>query len=175
MAGFIGVACLALGAYGIGVLPVNWFGIIFIITAFVLFLLEIKAPTHGALAAAGIASLIVGALVLFNSPGTPSFQRVSIPLVVGTAVITAGIFMSIVAVALRAQRRRVVVGAEALVGAVGEVRTDLAPKGSVHVAGELWSAEVVEGEQPIKSGEQVIIVDVQGLRLLVRPSNNQES
>ena len=175
VAGFIGVVCLALGAYGIGVLPVNWFGIIFIITAFVLFLLEIKAPTHGALAAAGIASLIVGALVLFNSPGTPSFQRVSIPLVIGTAVVTAGFFMFVVAVALRAQRRRVVVGTEALIGAVGEVRTDLAPKGSVHVAGELWSAEAVEGDQPIKTGEHVVIVDVQGLRLLVRASNNQES
>ena len=175
VAGFIGVVCLALGAYGIGVLPVNWFGIIFILTAFVLFLLEIKAPTHGALAAAGIASLIVGALVLFNSPGTPSFQRVSIPLVIGTAVVTAGFFMSIVAVALRAQRRRVVVGAEALVGAVGEVRTDLAPKGSVHVAGELWSAEVVEGDQPIKAGEKIVVVEVQGLRLLVRASDNKES
>jgi len=175
VAGFIGVVCLALGAYGIGVLPVNWFGIIFIITAFVLFLLEIKAPTHGALAAAGIASLIVGALVLFNSPGTPSFQRVSIPLVIGTAVVTAGFFMFVVAVAMRAQRRRAAVGTEALIGAVGEVRTDLAPKGSVHVAGELWSAEAVEGDQPIKTGEHVVIVDVQGLRLLVRASNNQES
>jgi len=175
VAGFIGVACLALGAYGIGVLPVNWFGIIFILTAFVLFLLEIKAPTHGALAAAGIASLIVGALVLFNSPGTPAFQRVSIPLVIGTAADTAGFFLSIVTVALRAQRLRVAVGKEALIGVLGEARTDLAPKGSVHVAGELWSAELVEGEQPIKSGEPVFVVDVQGLRLLVRASSNQES
>ena len=67
---------------GLGVLPVNWFGIIFLITSFVLFILDIKAPTHGALTAAGIGSFIVGALVLFNSPGTPQFQRVSVPLVI---------------------------------------------------------------------------------------------
>src|SRR5574340_32885 len=74
-AGFIGVVCLALAAYGMGVLPVNWFGIVFILTAFVLFILDIKAPTHGALTAAGVGSFIVGALVLFNSPGTPQFQQ----------------------------------------------------------------------------------------------------
>ena len=81
--GFIGVTCLALAIYGLGVLPVNWFGLVFIITAFVLFVLEIKAPTHGALTVAGVASFIVGALVLFNTPGVPEFGRVSVPLVIG--------------------------------------------------------------------------------------------
>jgi len=73
---------LALGAYGLGILPVNWFGLVFLALAFVLFVLDVKAPTHGALTAAGLGSFILGALVLFNSPGTPSFQRVSVPLVV---------------------------------------------------------------------------------------------
>ena len=73
VAGFIGVVCLTLAIYGLGVLPVNWFGIIFLLTAFVLFILDIKAPTHGALTTAGVASFIIGALVLFNSPGTPAF------------------------------------------------------------------------------------------------------
>ena len=72
-AGTIGVVCLALAAYGLGVLPVNWFGIVFILIAFVLFLLDIKAPTHGALTAAGVISLIVAALVMLNAPGLPNF------------------------------------------------------------------------------------------------------
>ncbi|HLB64965.1 MAG TPA: ATP-dependent Clp protease proteolytic subunit, partial [Anaerolineales bacterium] len=80
VAGFIGFVCLALGAYGLGILPVNWFGLAFIIIAFVLFIVDIKAPTHGALTVAGVGSFILGALVLFNSPGTPEFQRVSVPL-----------------------------------------------------------------------------------------------
>ena len=90
VAGFIGVVCLTLAVYGMGVLPVNWFGIIFLLTAFVLFILDIKAPTHGALTAAGVASFIVGALVLFNSPGTPQFQRVSVPLVIGVGHLHSG-------------------------------------------------------------------------------------
>src|SRR3972149_2458130 len=134
-AGFIGVVCLTLATYGMGVLPVNWFGIIFLLTAFVLFILDIKAPTHGALTTAGVASFIVGALVLFNSPGTPEFQRVSVPLVVGAGVVTAALFFVVVTFAIRAQRRRVTTGVEALVGRLGEARSELSPAGMVQVAG----------------------------------------
>ncbi|RPJ48266.1 MAG: nodulation protein NfeD, partial [Chloroflexi bacterium] len=77
VAGFIGSVCLLLATYGLGVLPVNWFGLLFVVMAFVLFLLDIKAPTHGVLTATGVATFIAGALVLFNSPNVPSFQRVS--------------------------------------------------------------------------------------------------
>ncbi len=92
VAGFLGFVCLALGIYGLGYLPVNWFGIVFLVMAFVLFIVDIKAPTHGGLTIAGVASFIVGALVLFNSPQVPEFQRVSVPLVIILAVFTAGLF-----------------------------------------------------------------------------------
>jgi membrane-bound serine protease (ClpP class) len=169
VAGFIGVVCLALGTYGLGILPVNWFGLIFLITAFVLFVLDIKAPTHGALTAAGLASFIVGSLVLFNSPGTPSFQRVSIPLVVGVGIATGAFFLTVLTFALRAQRRPVEVGAEALIGRIGETRTPLAPQGMIHVAGELWSAVIEPATSELKVGERVEVIGVDGLRLRVRP------
>ena len=112
VAGFIGVVCLSLAVYGFGVLPVNWFGLIFLVTAFVLFVLDIKAPTHGALTIAGVGSLIVGALVLFNSPATPEFQRVSVPLVVVSSLITGGSFLVILVFALRAQKAPIRMGVE---------------------------------------------------------------
>ena len=93
VAGFIGVVSLALAGYGLGILPVNYFGLIFLVTSFVLFFLEIKAPVHGALAATGLVSFVAGALILFNSPGTPQIFRVSIPLVVGTGLVTAATFI----------------------------------------------------------------------------------
>jgi membrane-bound serine protease (ClpP class) len=169
VAGFIGVVCLALGTYGLGVLPVNWVGLIFIITAFVLFVLEVKATTHGALAAAGIASFITGALVLFNSPGTPAFQRVSVPLVVGAGLFTAGLFLVVLTFAIRAQRRPHAVGAEALVGRVGKVREILNPSGTVLVGGELWSADVEDVDSEIEVGASVEVIRVDGLRLTVQP------
>ncbi len=169
-AGFIGVICLALGGYGLGILDVNWFGLVFLVTAFVLFVLDIKAPTHGALTVAGVASFTAGALILFNSPGTPSFQRVSVPLVLGLGVFTAAGFFVMLTFVLRAQRRPVEVGREALVGRTGEARTALEPSGMVQVAGELWSAEVEPGAPAIASGGRVEVVSVQGLRLMVRPA-----
>lgn len=167
VAGFIGVVCLALAFYGLSVLPVNWFGLIFIVVAFVLFILDIKAPTHGGLTIAAAASLIAGTLVLFNSPNTPSFQRVSVPLVVGTSIVTATLFLFVVAMAVRARRWPVTTGVETLVGQVGETRAPLTPSGMVQVGGELWSAESEGG--PIEAGRKVEVVGVKGLRLRVRP------
>ncbi|MGD2162125.1 MAG: nodulation protein NfeD [Anaerolineales bacterium] len=174
VAGFIGVVCLALGVYGLGVLPVNWFGLIFIITAFVLFFLEVKVPAYGALSIAGLASFIVGALVLFNSASTPDFLRVSIPLVIGTGIGTAAIFMTIVAFAIRAQMKPPEVGREALVGRSGMTRSELSPSGMVHVAGELWTAVSKSGEK-IPAGTKITIIGVEGLSLEVERKDNQTS
>jgi membrane-bound serine protease (ClpP class) len=171
IAGFIGAVCLALAAYGLGVLPVNWFGLIFLVIAFVLFVLDIKAPTHGALTTAGVASLIVGSLVLFNSPGTPSFLRVSVPLVIGVSLATAGIFFVILTIALRAQRAPILTGQESFVGRSGSARTKIAPFGTVQMGGELWSGELAPGEDTILEGESVEVLEVKGVRVVVRKSD----
>lgn len=175
MAGFIGIVCLALATYGMGILPVNWFGIVFLILSFVLFLLDIKAPTHGALTIAGIGSFIAGGLILFNSPGIPDFQRVSVPLVIGSALVTGAIFFTIVGFALRAQKKPIISGQESLTERIGIVRDVLDPNGSVQLGGELWSAES-EGDVVIPVGSKVKVVTVKGLKLIVRmytPSGNK--
>ncbi len=168
VAGFVGVMSLALGAFGLGVLPVNWTGLIFLATAFVLFILDIKAPTHGALTAAGVTSFIAGALILFNSPGTPAFQRVSVPLVIGTGLAISATFLTIVTFAVRAQRRKVETGREALIGLTGITKTELAPTGMVQVAGELWSAKLADRAQAVPAGQDVVVTGVDGLSLEVR-------
>lgn len=165
VAGFIGVVCLTLATYGLGVLPVNWFGIIFMLTAFVLFILDIKAPTHGALTTAGVASFIIGALVLFNSPGTPQFQRVSVPLVVGVGVFLGLLFLGILIFALRALREPISVGVESLVGKTGIAKIWSGAEGQVQLESELWSAE---SSDPLGKGDKVEVVEVKGLRLRVK-------
>jgi membrane-bound serine protease (ClpP class) len=168
VAGFLGAVCLALAGYGMGVLSVNWFGLIFLVIAFVLFIVDIKAPTHGGLTAAGIGSFIVGALVLFNSPGTPQVQRVSIPLVILVSIVTGILFAVVVGFALRAQKTRIKTGQESLIGQTGIARTALDPTGHVQAAGELWTAGLAEGQGRIRKGERVEVVEVDGLRLKVR-------
>jgi len=167
-AGTIGVVCLALAGYGLGVLPVNWFGVVFLILAFVLFLLDIKAPTHGALTAAGVIALIVGSLVMFNSPSVPDFMRVPVPLVVGTSVASGAIFFGIMVFAVRAQRSPVRMGAESLVGKVGTVRIKLAPVGQIQLGGEQWTAELTDREKQALPGDRVEVIGVEGVRLIVR-------
>jgi len=166
VAGFTGAVCLALAAYGLGFLPVNWFGALFILLAFVLFFLDVKAPTHGGLTAAGIGSFIAGALVLFNSPGTPQFQRVSVPLVVLMGLVLGLTFALLVGFALRAQKCPIQTGQEGLIGVQGFAVTPLEPHGQVQAAGELWSAQAIAGK--IRKGERVEVVAVEGLRLKVR-------
>jgi len=169
VAGFIGVICLTLATYGMGVLPVNWFGIIFLLTAFVLFILDIKAPTHGALTTAGVASFIVGALVLFNSPGTPEFQRVSVPLVIGVGIFLGLLFFGVLMFALRAQRVPVQMGVESIVGKTGTAKMAVDEAGGqVQLGSELWSAESAEGSEQIRKGDKVEVVGIKGLRLQVR-------
>ncbi len=172
VAGFIGVVCLALAGYGLGLLPVNWFGVVFLILAFVLFVLDIKAPTHGALTIAGVIAFITGALVLFNSPNVPPFQRVSVPLVLGLGVFTALFFFAILTFALRAQRVPVLTGRETITGRVGFARSELNPRGTVQVAGEQWSAELAEPGASLPAGTRVEVVGVKGLRLKVRKTDS---
>jgi len=169
VAGFIGVVCLALAVYGLGFLPVNWFGLLFLIVAFVLFLLDIQAPTHGALTAAGVGSLIVGSLVLFNSPNVPDFQRVSVPLVVGTSIVIGALFFIAFMFALKAHHMPPAMGQETIVGRTGYVSTVLNPSGIVLIGGEHWTAELSEGEnEELQIGTRIEVVRLDGLKVFVR-------
>jgi membrane-bound serine protease (ClpP class) len=167
VAGFIGATCLILAVYGMGVLPVNWFGILFIILAFILFILEIKALTHGALSAAGALSFVIGSLVLFNTVNAPGFPKVSVPLVVTTGIIlTAGI-VTVLSFAIKAMREPVKTGMESIIGKHGYVVQTIFPLGIIQVAGEQWGA-ISENEGLIKEGESIEVTGNQGINLIVR-------
>ena len=161
-AGVVGAICLLLAFYALGVLPVNYTGLIFIGLAFVLFVVDIKAPTHGVLTAGGIASLVAGALLLFNSP----LYRISLSAVVSVAVVTGLFFAFAVAKIVQIQRKPATTGREGLIGHPAQVRRPLDPDGTVFLRGELWAATSLEGT--IDLGEQVIVENAEGFRLFVR-------
>lgn len=173
VAGVIGVACLGLALYGLGVLPVNWLGIVFVIMAFILFILEVTTPTFGALTAAGVISLAMGAFVLFSQPAIEPFGRLSIPLVVGQSILIGGLFAFLLTMALRAQALRPTTGYQGLIGEVGRVTQALNPVGMVQVFGERWVAESVD-RQPIPYGSEVEIVEAGKMRLRVRVKVDDE-
>jgi membrane-bound serine protease (ClpP class) len=165
--GVVGALMLLVGLLGLGTLPINLAGLVFLVFAFVLFIADIFAPTHGILTAGGIISLIIGGLLLVNTPGLPDELRVSPYVVMGTAVGLGSFFFLAVYKVYRARRARPTIGRESLVGKTAETRTDLAPEGMVFVDGELWHAVSTDGHVP--SGQRVQVVATEGLRLKVRP------
>ncbi len=165
VAGIAGTIALILGIYALGVLDANYAGLALIALAFVLFILDIKAPTHGALTLGGIITFIAGAALLFYQP----FMEIPWKTIIALALLTAGFFVFIIAKVLRAQKRKPWTGIEALVGKEGEARTDLNPTGLVYVDG-LWQAEAED--PPIPAGSKVIVVGHRGLRLRVRSARS---
>jgi membrane-bound serine protease (ClpP class) len=161
-AGVIGLICLLLAFYALGMLNANWAGLGFIVIAFVLFVLDIKAPTHGVLTFGGIAAFVFGSFLLFNTPDL----EVPWPTIISLALTTAAFFAFAVAKAVAAQRRRPATGMESLIGKAAEVRQALTPDGMVFVNGELWSATSESG--PISAGETVAVAGQDGFRLRVR-------
>lgn len=177
VAGLTGVLAIGLALYGLGQLPVNWFGFGLIIVAFVLFLMEVKAVAHGALGVTGAVILIAGLLVLFNSPGTPEFLSISIPGAIAISGMSALFFIFIMGKVIGSQRKQAVTGMEGLIGQKGPVRRaftsdDLkAPySGMVFVAGELWQAQ---SSDAVSEGEPVIVTAVDGVTLRVNRVNKQ--
>ncbi len=161
VAGIAGTIALILGIYALGVLNANYTGLALIALAFILFILDIKSPTHGVLTLGGIISFIAGAALLFYQP----FMEIPWKTIIALAVLTAAFFVFIIAKVLRAQKRKPWTGIEALIGREGEARTDLNPTGLVYVDG-LWQAEAED--PPIPAGSKIIVVGYQGLRLRVR-------
>lgn len=168
VAGFIGVVCISLAVFGLGILPVNWFGAIFLVMALVLFVLDIKAPTKGALTAAGVVVFIIGALVLFNSTPAPGAPRVSVPLVIGMGIFFGLSFALILAFALRARKLPVRVGQESLAGQVGVARGVLNPVGPVQLSSELWTARLENPDEVVPKGGRVRVLRVEGIELVVK-------
>ncbi len=162
VAGIVGVVLLLLAFYALGTLAANWTGLGFIILAFVLFVLDIKAPTHGALTAGGILSFVVGAAILFNVP----FIQIPWGTIITLALLTAAFFVFAIAKGLQAQQRQPATGMEGMVGTTGAVRAALTPRGHVFVNGELWEAESLDDTLPV--GTEVNIVGYRGMCLQVR-------
>jgi membrane-bound serine protease (ClpP class) len=177
--GVAGAIALLMAFISFGNLPTNIGGIVFILLSVVLFIVDLKTPTHGLLTAGGIVAFVLGSFLLFP-PGrapaqTPSGVtgapqsaaiHVSVVTIVVMTVLVVAFFVFVLGKGILAQSRRVSFGAEAIVGSRGVAVTDIASEGLVQSSGERWSARSEEGA--IRAGERVEVVGRDGLCLLVR-------
>ncbi len=164
----VGGICLVLAFVALGNLPVNWGGVILIVMAIIAFIIDVNVNSL-ALTIGALAMFVLGALMLFTpfTPQPPTMPSVSVSpwvvLITGGAM--AAFFVFVLGAAVRGRRYPVLSGVESLIGATGVAVTDLNPNGIARVKSEEWVAEALEG--PIKQGEAVRVVQVEGLRLKV--------
>ncbi len=164
--GVIGGICLILAFYAFQTLPVNYAGLLLIILALILFILEVKITSHGILTIGGIISMIIGSLMLFESPAP--FMKLSLTLILPAVFITTLFFSVTLGLAFKAQRRKPVTGVEGLIGEHGVADTDISrDDGMVSLHGERWSAY---SDEPIAKGTRIIVDAVSGLKVKVRKS-----
>jgi len=162
--GVMGGICLILAFYAFQTLPVNYAGLLLIILSIILFILEVKIVSHGVLTIGGIIAMIIGSLMLFESP--VPFMKLSLSLVLPAAIVTALFFTFTLSLAYKAYRRRPVTGSEGLMGVEGVANTDITKDGGmVLLHGERWIAYSAE---PIAKGERIIVEAVSGLRVKVK-------
>jgi membrane-bound serine protease (ClpP class) len=162
--GAVGVISFLLGLYGLGIIGINWLGLLLILAGILLLALELITPTFGGLAIAGAIALAIGSLVLI-SPDSPYGD---IPISVIATMVLTTVFFFLVAgrLGLKAQKRKRMTGYEELIGEEGTALTDFEKgKGKVFIKGEIWNAV---SEDEIKKDDAVIVEQVKGLTLYVR-------
>jgi len=164
--GVAGGICLLLAFFAFQVLPVSAAGILLIMFGIVLLVLEVKVTSYGVLAVGGIVSLLLGSLMLVDSP-LPELQ-VGLRLIVPVSIAVGGIVLFLVRLAVGAQRHRAVTGDAGMLDEVGRALTSFerGSVGQVQAHGEIWTAKA---DVPIHAGDPVRVVAVKGLMLTVDP------
>jgi membrane-bound serine protease (ClpP class) len=160
--GALGTILVLLALFGLNLLPVRYTSVMLLVAAFALLILEAHFASHGVLAAAGIVSLVVGALTLVDGP-IPEL-RVHLATALSAGVAFGLITVFLLRLALRARRSKSRMGGDAMIGLIAVVTQPLAPSGQVMVNGELWQAE---SATPAAAGEQVRVRALRDLTLLV--------
>jgi len=164
--GVVGGICGLLAFYSLGMLPVNYAGVLLIVLAFGLFIGEVLTTTFGIFTAGGVISLVIGSLILFKG-GSPLFEAKVDPWLIATVtIIITGLFAFIINRVIRAHRRPAKTGREELIGKAAVVKVALDPEGTVIYKGERWRA--ISETRRIEAGETAIITKVDSLTLYVK-------
>jgi membrane-bound serine protease (ClpP class) len=160
--GVIGAISLILAFFAFQTLPVNYAGVLLILLALILFIAEIKIVSHGMLTVGGVLAMILGSLLLFDSP--EPYLKVSLSLILTTVILVTGFAVFVIRKAVAVHRKKPVSGKEGLIGEKGYADSEIKPEGKVQIRGEYWDAW---SDAPISQGEKIIVVSVEGMKVKV--------
>lgn len=165
--GVIGLISFILGLFAMNVLPIDYTGLALMLVGIALMIGEAFAPTFGALGIGGAIAFAVGSTMLIDSVD-PTFG-IDPWLIAGTTLGSLAFLSVLLAVALRAARRPTMTGEEEMKTSIAEVLSWSQGQGEVRVTGEIWKASAASAEFIINPGDRVRVVEIEGLRLIVKP------
>jgi membrane-bound serine protease (ClpP class) len=162
--GVAGTICLLLALFAFQVLPINYAGLALMLLGIAFMVAEIFVPSIGALGIGGVIAFVIGSVMLLDT-GIPGYG-ISVPVIGVFALLSAGFFMLVVGMAIKARKRPIVSGREELIGMRGVALADFSDRGPVRVHSEQWTART---DAAVKRGESIRVVAMDGLELLVEP------
>jgi len=163
--GTIGVISLLLALYALNLLPINYAGAGLVLIGVGLMIAEVFIGSFGVIGIAGVIAFGIGSFMMFNS-GVPGFE-LSLSVLAAAMIVTAGLFVLVIALLLRSRKHPVVTGQEGIMGAEGEALTWQQDEGKVRVQGEIWRAR---SSRPLEPGTRIKVVNREGLVLHVEPA-----
>jgi membrane-bound serine protease (ClpP class) len=160
--GVVGAISLLLGLLALSIIPIDLAGLGLTVLGIGLMVAEAFVPSFGALGIGGVIAFVLGSLMAFDTPGF----RLAWPVVVGATIVSAGLFLLVLAMLVRARRRPHSSGDAALLGADARVLSWAGEEGEVRALGERWRARA---DRPLSADQKVRVVGRDGLTLLVEP------
>lgn len=167
--GTVGAVCLLLAMYSFQLLPINYAGMGLILLGVALMIGEAFAPSFGVLGIGGVISFVIGSIILMDTDA-PGFG-IDISVIAGFAVTSVILFVFIIGMAMKASRRPVVSGMEEILGSEALVIDDFDKNGRVNIHSESWNALC---DIPLKKGQTVKVIGIDGLTLQVEPLNTSK-
>ena len=169
--GAIGAIAILLALFAFSSLPVNYVGILLILLAVVLFILEVKVVSYGMLSIGGILAMALGSMMLIDS--SEPYLQISRAVIAATVTVSSGFILLAMGMVIRTQRRPVTTGQEGMIGEIGESLEPIHDQGKVFVHGEYWQAC---SDQPIAAGTKIKIVQLlDGLILKVEAVGHEDN
>lgn len=167
--GILGGISIILAFFALQTLPVNYAGILLILLALILFILEVKVTSYGALSIGGITAMILGSLMLIDSSEPYAYIfKISFQLILPAVIVTAVFFIFGMVLVARTQKKKITTGREGLIGSIGVCSTEINPEGKVFLHGELWNSI---SDEHIMPKEKVKVIDIDGFTLKVEKVN----
>ena len=160
--GVIGGICVLLSALGFSFLPINYVGVLLIVLAIGLFIAEVKVGGFGILGFGGLTAMVIGMLILIDSPDPA--VRIGLSTALAVALPFAALFLVFLFALIRSSRQRITTGDQGMIGLIGTADNDINPSGRVNVRGEYWFAYAAS---PITAGKKIKILAIENLKLKV--------